>query len=130
MMYLVEGTYWSPVLGLVSFIPQLVLVVAFGILYYRDIPFCCFVQTFAFVTFNKVCTSQVSQIDAVNPLLVWLMLSMLQKYSYLSLPLEIEYKVYHLLHFAILKSNQNIQIEIVSLYYVLLQYFPYFSAYR
>lgn len=49
---------------------------------------------------------------------------------FLSLPLEIEYKVYHLLHFAILKSNQNIQIEIVSLYYVLWQYFPYFSAYR
>lgn len=59
MMYLVEGSRWSVVLGLASFIPQLVLTVVFGIVYYRDISFCCFVQTFAFVTFNKVCTSQV-----------------------------------------------------------------------
>ena len=61
MMYLVEGSRWSVVLGLASFIPQLVLTVVFGIVYYRDISFCCFVQTFAFVTFNKVCTSQVKQ---------------------------------------------------------------------
>ncbi|KAL9975674.1 hypothetical protein ACROYT_G012860 [Oculina patagonica] len=58
MMYLVEGSGWASVLGLASFIPQLVLAVTFGIVYYRDIPFCCFVQTFAFVAFNKVCTSQ------------------------------------------------------------------------
>ena len=59
MMYLVEGSEWASVLGLASFIPQLVLTVTFGVMYYRDISFCCFVQTFAFVTFNKVCTSQV-----------------------------------------------------------------------
>jgi len=58
MMYLVEGSEWASVLGLASFIPQLVLTVTFGVMYYRDISFCCFVQTFAFVTFNKVCTSQ------------------------------------------------------------------------
>lgn len=58
MLYLVEGSTWSSALGLVSFIPQLLLTVTFGVLYYRDISFCCFVQTFAFVTFNKVCTSQ------------------------------------------------------------------------
>ena len=59
MMYLVEGSGWASVMGLASFIPQLILTVTFGIVYYHDIPFCCFVQTFAFVTFNKVCTSQV-----------------------------------------------------------------------
>lgn len=59
MMYLVEGSRWASVLGLASFIPQLILTVTFGVVYYRDISFCCFVQTFAFVTFNKVCTSQV-----------------------------------------------------------------------
>jgi len=58
MMYLMEGSDWASVLGLVSFMPQLLLTVTFGCLYYRDIAFCCFVQTFAFVTFNKVCTSQ------------------------------------------------------------------------
>lgn len=60
MMYLMEGSDWASVLGLVSFMPQLLLTVTFGCLYYRDIAFCCFVQTFAFVTFNKVCTSQVN----------------------------------------------------------------------
>lgn len=47
-------------LSLVSFLPQIVLVVTFVSKFYRpvDLPFCLFLQTYAFVTFNKVCTSQ------------------------------------------------------------------------
>ncbi|KAL2919477.1 GPI mannosyltransferase 1 [Polyrhizophydium stewartii] len=41
-----------------SFIPQLGLVAALGVACASDLPFACFVQTFAFVMLNKVCTSQ------------------------------------------------------------------------
>ena len=59
MMYLVENSPQAWLLGLLAFVPQLVMVVSLGIRFYEDISFCCFVQTFAFVAFNKVCTSQV-----------------------------------------------------------------------
>jgi len=46
---------------LTSFVPQMVLTLGAGILFGRrkgDLAFAWFVQTFAFVVFNKVCTSQ------------------------------------------------------------------------
>ena len=59
MLYLTQGTWGSPFISLASFVPQFLLVFISGLKYYDDLPFCFFVQTFLFVTFNKVCTSQV-----------------------------------------------------------------------
>ncbi|MBW0476169.1 hypothetical protein O181_015884 [Austropuccinia psidii MF-1] len=44
---------------LISFIPQIGLCIGLGLCYGRDdLAFACFIQTYAFVTFNKVVTSQ------------------------------------------------------------------------
>lgn len=46
---------------LTSFVPQLILSIGLGFIFgHKDLAFAWFVQTVAFVTFNKVCTSQVS----------------------------------------------------------------------
>ncbi|KAJ3156793.1 hypothetical protein HDU86_003559 [Geranomyces michiganensis] len=44
--------------SIVSFLPQLTLVLILGAMLAKDIVFACFAQTFAFVMLNKVCTSQ------------------------------------------------------------------------
>lgn len=59
MLYLAENSRLAWLLGLLAFIPQLIMTLSLGLRFYTDISFCCFVQTFAFVAFNKVCTSQV-----------------------------------------------------------------------
>jgi len=46
-------------MSLTLFMPQMILMIVVSFKYRRDIEFACFVQTFVFVTFNKVCTSQV-----------------------------------------------------------------------
>ncbi|TPX31352.1 hypothetical protein SmJEL517_g05286 [Synchytrium microbalum] len=58
-LYLTSSSH-SPALWsrLVSFAPQLGLVAFLGFRYGHDLPFACFLQTFAFVMLNKVCTSQ------------------------------------------------------------------------
>ncbi|CAG5133794.1 unnamed protein product, partial [Candidula unifasciata] len=45
-------------LRLLVFLPQMVLVCAVGVRFYKDQPLCWFLCTFVFVMANKVCTSQ------------------------------------------------------------------------
>jgi phosphatidylinositol glycan class M len=63
-LYLSPGTKILSIISEAAFIPQLLLLLSSSLHYglFRDPPFCCFVQTFLFVTFNKVVTSQVSHI--------------------------------------------------------------------
>ncbi|KAF3434779.1 hypothetical protein FNV43_RR21865 [Rhamnella rubrinervis] len=43
---------------LISFFPQLIVQLVLILKFAQDLPFCCFVQTVAFVAFNKVITAQ------------------------------------------------------------------------
>ncbi|KAJ4460406.1 putative GPI mannosyltransferase 1 [Paratrimastix pyriformis] len=57
-LYLTHSLPSSFLLGLASFLPQLVLVVMFSVTQYRKLPLCLFLLTVCFVIFNKVCTVQ------------------------------------------------------------------------
>lgn len=59
MLYL-NCTSSNLLISIVTFLPQCILLVLLAFKFYRPphLPFCLFCQTFVFVIFNKVCTSQ------------------------------------------------------------------------
>lgn len=65
MYYLFTNTDWSKSLSLVVFLPQIIIWITSAFKFSRHIELVCFVHTFTFVAFNKVCTSQVIQIHNV-----------------------------------------------------------------
>lgn len=57
-IYLSENI--SSLQSIITFVPQLMILLMISLKYYQDITFTIFIQTFIFVTFNKVITIQVS----------------------------------------------------------------------
>ncbi|KAJ2736968.1 GPI mannosyltransferase 1 [Coemansia sp. BCRC 34962] len=57
-IYLTFRSPASVAMGLLSFLPQAIVVAALGYAYGQDLYFAAFAQTFAFVAYNKVCTAQ------------------------------------------------------------------------
>lgn len=53
-----QGSLASIILRWVAFMPQLTVQITLSLMYAKDLPFCMFISTFAFVAFNKVCTAQ------------------------------------------------------------------------
>lgn len=62
MLYLTAGSPNAGIIGLAAFLPQLILIVVCSLKFHKDPPMAFFLNTFIFVTFNKVCTSQVNGI--------------------------------------------------------------------
>ncbi|CAB3404581.1 unnamed protein product [Caenorhabditis bovis] len=59
ILYLANNDeFKSKLIGYFAFIPQILITVANAFRHYDDLPFCWFVTTWAFVSSNKVCTSQ------------------------------------------------------------------------
>jgi len=62
MLYLTAESELTSVLSILLFIPQFLLLLVFSVKFYKDPSLCWFLNTFVFVTFNKVCTSQVKDV--------------------------------------------------------------------
>ena len=58
MLFVTQGSLLSRLISLMAFLPQFLLVLITAVILHRDITMCMYIQTFVFVTFNKVCTSQ------------------------------------------------------------------------
>lgn len=53
-----QGSVASILLRWVAFVPQFTIQVTLALTFAKDLPFCMFISTFAFVALNKVCTAQ------------------------------------------------------------------------
>ncbi|KJH51307.1 diphthine synthase [Dictyocaulus viviparus] len=60
LLYLIdEEQNLSKLVGFLAFLPQVYLILYFAFRYHDDLPFCWFLTTFAFVTFNKISLKEV-----------------------------------------------------------------------
>uniref|UniRef100_A0A915D0C8 GPI alpha-1,4-mannosyltransferase I, catalytic subunit n=1 Tax=Ditylenchus dipsaci TaxID=166011 RepID=A0A915D0C8_9BILA len=53
-----DNVFMTKLLSMGAFFPQLVCILVFAFKFHKDLPFCWFLSTYSFVSFNKVCTSQ------------------------------------------------------------------------
>lgn len=66
-LYLTGADTDSLLLKIVTFLPQAILTLAISVYMYEYLEFAFFAITFMFVTFNKVCTSQVQKFTQIFP---------------------------------------------------------------
>ena len=59
MLHLSQHSTLLSLIGIIAFLPQLVLIIFTGYTFYRHIELAVFLQTAVFATYNKVVTSQV-----------------------------------------------------------------------